>query len=126
MSKTKLQGLEAELNDIEICLSKKKKEIEDHKRRYTYIVCSGVLRSRHCGKKFEVSRLLYIQNECYVEPYSCTGGDYWEDGGVFTICPNCGESIRIIDQYLLDSPNLFKEKLYERNGKLYEKSVYAR
>lgn len=124
MSKTKLRKLEDELKVLHKKYNEKKKEIEDHKKKYYYIMCDGGgYNFKHCGRKFRIGVLQYIQNEWYVEPYSCTGGDYWNTGSVYTICPNCGSKILITDQYLLDRPNLFKEKLYERNNELYVKRV---
>lgn len=127
MRKTKLQKLEDELKDLQNQCKAKEAEVIKHRRKYMYITCDGgKYNFKHCNKKFRIGSLPYIQSEWYVKPYSCTGGDYWRNGSVFTICPNCECHISIEDKYLLDRPNLFKEKLYERNDKIYKKGVYDR
>jgi hypothetical protein len=47
-----------------------------------------------CGKRHRVSRLTLIQTHFYIEPYSCTGGDYWKPGEKQYECPSCGLRMR--------------------------------
>ncbi len=43
-----------------------------------------------CGKCTQIGKLTYIQTYWYVEPYSCTGGDYWRQGEGQFECTKCG------------------------------------
>lgn len=43
-----------------------------------------------CGAELKISELEYIQTHWYVGPYSCTGGDYWNEGEGKFRCPKCG------------------------------------
>lgn len=47
-----------------------------------------------CGKRHQVSKLTLIQVHRYVEPYGCTGGDYWKLGEKQYECPSCGLRMR--------------------------------
>lgn len=47
-----------------------------------------------CGKRHRVGRLTLVQTYFYIEPYSCTGGDYWKQGEKQYECPSCGERMR--------------------------------
>ena len=47
-----------------------------------------------CRKQHTVSKLTLIQTHWYVEPYSCTGGDYWKAGEKQYECPSCGKRMR--------------------------------
>jgi hypothetical protein len=37
-----------------------------------------------------------------VEPYSCTGGEYWREGEGKFECPKCGEINRLLDRHITD------------------------
>lgn len=52
---------------------------------------NSILRCVWCGKGKRVSDLTLLQTHWYVQPYSCTGGDYWKRGEVQYKCPSCGE-----------------------------------
>lgn len=56
-----------------------------------------------CGQFFLLGDAVLIQTQFYVEPYSCTGGDYWKDDELRLECPHCGRELR-----LFDSPDLAK------------------
>lgn len=43
-----------------------------------------------CHAQHAISDLVYIQTHWYVQPYSCTGGDYWNEGEGNFKCPSCG------------------------------------
>lgn len=66
--------------------------------KYQADVDAGKRRSRlacgHCGKRHQVSKLTLIQTHYYIEPYSCTGGDYWKEGEKQYECPSCGMRMR--------------------------------
>lgn len=50
----------------------------------------------------------------YVEPYSCTGGDYWVSSGAYTECGECGRKT-FLDNYTL-SP---RDDKYSGTKKVY-------
>jgi DNA-directed RNA polymerase subunit RPC12/RpoP len=64
----------------------------DKAMRRKRIECSA------CGARSVVSSLTYIQTHWYVEPYSCTGGDYWNEGEGQFDCPRCGHRNRLYDR----------------------------
>lgn len=35
-----------------------------------------------------------IQKHYYIEPYGCTGGDYWVANGVEWVCPKCDTKLK--------------------------------
>ncbi len=51
-----------------------------------------------CEKEFPIGELEYIRTHWYTEPYSCNGGDYWNEGEGQFICPECGLKNRFIDE----------------------------
>src|SRR4051794_16353658 len=55
-----------------------------------------------CGKRHQVSKLTLIQTHFYIEPYSCTGGDYWKRGEKQYECPSCGKRMRDPSTYERD------------------------
>lgn len=65
----------------------------------TLVVCAGggyITRGpAPCGKPFRIGEATAIQTQWYVEPYSCTGGDYWKNGEVRLECPHCGRELRL-------------------------------
>ena len=58
----------------------------------TLVKCLGwsVGDNNGCGAMLPVSSLEYIQTHWYTEPYSCSGGDYWNMGEGQFICTACG------------------------------------
>lgn len=51
-----------------------------------------------CGAQFPVNQLTYIQTHWYTAPYSCTGGDYWNQGEGQFMCPSCGHKNRLYER----------------------------
>lgn len=80
-----------------------------------YFVCP----ERDCGHKTPIGELAYIQTHWYVHPYSCSGGDYYNEGHGVIKCPKCGEGTQLTGKfkYLADHKSLFKEviKQYDRD-----------
>lgn len=66
----------------------------------TVIKCLGwtVGAKDGCGASLRVSDLTYLQTHWYTEPYSCTGGDYWNQGEGQFICPKCGAKNRLYER----------------------------
>ncbi len=61
----------------------------------TLVACTDNCYGSGCGKKTQIGKLTHIQPFYYVEPYGCTGGDYWatEDESQWD-CPKCGHRNR--------------------------------
>lgn len=66
------------------------------KKRY-YLKCETNVanKGKGCGKLLAVHTIQYIQTHWYVSPYSCTGGDYWNEGEGDFICPKCSYRNRL-------------------------------
>jgi len=66
----------------------------------TYMVCAS------CKKGTHINQLVLFVAEFYVEPFSCTGGDYWTEGSfpeLATMCPHCHTCNRLLSAYKTDS-----------------------
>lgn len=51
-----------------------------------------------CKKRTKISKLGILVKQFYVEPYSCSGGDYWIEGDnpdYCINCPKCDKEIRL-------------------------------
>ncbi|MBI2063960.1 MAG: hypothetical protein HYT65_03145 [Candidatus Yanofskybacteria bacterium] len=62
-----------------------------------------------CHKKSRLGAWSFVQGRWYVEPYSCTGGDYWNFNKTETChitCPKCGD-----ENYIYNHPQ--KNKIVE-------------
>lgn len=64
------------------------------------VVCLGwtVDSPNGCGATLRVADLTYIQTHWYTAPYSCSGGDYWNQGEGQFMCPKCGEKNRLYER----------------------------
>lgn len=72
------------------------------------VLCLGwTVTSKGCGAELRVGALVYLQTHWYVEPFSCTGGDYWNAGEGQFICPKCGAKNRLYER-----PEVEKLKRY--------------
>lgn len=79
---------------LEEALEKAKKGLEA-KRASRRILCC-------CGKKHAIKDLHLIKKHRYVEPYSCSGGDYYVEGEFNFVGP-CGVRNRLLfDDYSVD------------------------
>lgn len=70
-----------------------------------------------CGKKTEIRNLEYIQTHWYTRPFSCTEGDYWNEGEGNFICPKCNHRNRLYNrEEIQDLKELFMsvKDIYER------------
>ncbi len=63
-----------------------------------YVTCTNNCYGKGCGKKSRIGNLVYIQTHYYVSPYSCSGGDYWNEGEGQFDCPKCGHRNRMYDR----------------------------
>jgi hypothetical protein len=63
--------------------------------RPVYVTCVSNVHGKGCGARLSTARLQYIRTHWYVQPYSCTGGDYWNVGEGNFYCPKCGHRNRL-------------------------------
>ena len=76
-----------------------------------------VINCTSCHKQHPIGELVYIQTHWYVQPYSCTGGDYWNVGEGQFKCPSCGFLNRLYNREEYEALKYrFKEivKTYDR------------
>jgi rubrerythrin len=69
-------------------------EIDQIRARNKKAKARKMLTCGWCGARRRVSSLKLIQTYFYIEPYSCTGGDYWKEGEKQYECPSCGKLMR--------------------------------
>ena len=71
---------------------------------------------KRCKQRTKVSNTTVIKKHYYVQPYSCSGGDYWSFDYYIVVCSKChhGESIGANDDlysFVLDHSRQFNELL---------------
>ena len=72
------------------------KQIEELKAQREELRKNKTWQCPKCKKRTKIDKLGLLTDQYYVEPYSCTGGDYWKDSGEFFIsCPKCEREIRL-------------------------------
>ena len=64
----------------------------------TLVACTGNCYGKGCGKKSQIGKLIYIATYWYIQPYSCSEGDYWQEGEGQFDCPHCGHRNRLYEQ----------------------------
>lgn len=79
-----------------LLIEENNKAIEVQKQN-TLVMCY------HCNHLSTIRCLEYIQTYCYVGPYGCTGGDYWNQGEGQYICPNCNKVVRLYNAPEIES-----------------------
>ncbi len=57
---------------------------------YTEVECTSNCYGKGCGRMTRIRDLVYMATHWYVQPYSCSGGDYWREGDGEFDCPHCG------------------------------------
>lgn len=73
-----------------------------------------------CNGKHKIKDCVGVQTHWYVNPYSCSSGDYWEEGEMYIVCPTTpGVANRVLfsnigvphekrKQYIWDVESQFK------------------
>jgi len=75
-------------------------------REFELIKMGVRLKCRECGKTSSLGRWDFVQNHWYAQPYSCTGGDYWNANKTETChiaCPNCRQMNYIYNHPMRDN-----------------------
>lgn len=55
-------------------------------------------RAAGCGRTIMLSSVPLVQTHFYIEPHSCSGGDYWKAGERNLVCPKCSVRHRMIEK----------------------------
>jgi len=88
------------------------------------IIRGSFIKCAKCGENSKLFSWTFIQDMFYVEPYSCTGGDYWlnsETRCCHIVCPKCEGEI-----YLYNDPqrdkivNLIKANPFGKDKLFHE------
>lgn len=67
-----------------------------------------------CGTALHIKDLTYIQTLWYVEPFSCSGGDYWNNGNGEFVCTNCGALNRLYERPQVEALKPFFKNVVEK------------
>jgi rubrerythrin len=90
----KEKDMELPWTPAEAEIDKQIKDLQEQKER---LRSNRKWKCPSCGKGTAISKLTVQVVEYYVEPYSCTGGDYWTSGEnpEYNIeCPKCNSTVR--------------------------------
>lgn len=68
------------------------------------------------GAMLLVSDLVYIQTRWYIEPYSCTGGDYWNMGEGQFVCPKCGAKNSLYERPEVEGLKQYFKSVQDKYG----------
>lgn len=74
------------------------KQIELLKQKLAKTRKNKKFRCPNCNQITPLRKLDLLISQFYVEPYSCTGGDYWTEGDnptYYITCPKCNKENRI-------------------------------
>ena len=112
-----LAVVQGKLDRLEDERKKVREEWRDIIRR-SFINCTK------CGKQSGLFSWTFIQDQYYIEPYSCTSGDYWLNSKTeccHVVCPKCGEEIYLYNHprrdkivELVDSRHFGKSELFQK------------
>ena len=90
----------------------------------------------HCNSRTAVKHLTLLRHHNYVEPYSCSGGDYWTHDYDVVVCHKCMNVNRADDyapelnKFVQEHFAQFKEviELYMRRppGLVYQRGEYLK
>ena len=70
------------------------KEIDALQNRIKELKGKFKYKCPNCKKMSMLKKTDSVQHHFYVEPYGCTGGDYWNTAGVSWTCPKCESKLR--------------------------------
>lgn len=84
-------AIERQIENHESTIDQLKEELHAAKGEQFY-------KCPHCTKRSKVNKLTLVRKNWYVEPYSCTGGDYWKFSEYAIICGKCDTFARVYDK----------------------------
>lgn len=90
------------------------KKLNELERLKTAQMKSLMVECASCHQGIKVGDVLVRLHQYYVEPYSCTGGDYWTLGDNpdrSFVCPHCNVTNRLFGHYSSSSYQLLRPYL---------------
>lgn len=102
-------------------LENKRKRVKEEQRD---VIRNSLIRCMMCSRRSRLSSWVFIQDQWYVRPYSCTDGDYWSPSATevcHIVCPKCSKEnylynhsqrdriVELIDSHQFAKTDLFKE-----------------
>ncbi len=111
-----LRAIEREIEYAEDTIRqlRNKKERALSGKMFRCVACKGIHKIKTCTA---------IQTHWYVQPYSCTGGDYWNEGEMYILCPETGIGNRVL--FLDDSKIPYEKRQdYDWNIEKQFKRIY--
>jgi Fe2+ or Zn2+ uptake regulation protein len=117
MSRKRIKELKTKLSSIVEELNEKQSNL--------YFIC------KKCNKRFKYKNLNIFIQEWYVEPFSCTGGDYWETSkDIEIMCPNCDTVTEIDrdhnDYWIAKTYNSGEIKYENCEGTIYRVEIFKK
>ena len=106
----------SELETIDAAIAEKQADLvslNEEKNAILAKITIQCVRNNHgpgCEKTFPIKDIVFLQTHWYVEPYSCSGGDYWKTGEGNWVCPNCNHRNRLVDCWTPGSEEIAKLK----------------
>lgn len=105
------------LEQLQQDLAAKQKQVEKIQQSINELLKKTQVTCKGCGVTHEINQLTYIQSHWYVHPYSCTGGDYWNQGEGGWRCPLCrthhrlykNPEIEALKRFFKDVENEYKD-----------------
>ncbi len=114
----KLEEIEKRLEKVELeRQGLRAEQAEALGRKFVTCTTNVAYKGDGCGKKSQIRNLVYIQTHYYVSPYSCSGGDYWNEGEGQFDCPKCGYRNRLYDRPEIMDLDRYFEGIENEYGK---------
>jgi hypothetical protein len=102
-----------ELRHINAAIERTKQRMNHLESLRDGLLKKTLITCHNCGANHEIGSIPYIQTHWYVEPYGCTGGDYYKTGEGKWDCPGCGFTNRLYDKpHIRALWNLFSFVIY--------------
>lgn len=106
------------LQQIEVFIEGHQAEIKNLNEKRDRAIQGHLIKCGHCGKMSKLGSWVFIWGHWYVEPWGCTGGDYWNADSVdnhcstsYIRCSKCGEESRLY-HYGEERRNFFMSHKY--------------
>jgi len=111
-----------------VVIQKKLDRLESKKitarREQRDIIKRSLIKCAKCNRKSQLSSWVFIQDMYYIQPFSCTGGDYWLNAktrSCHIVCPKCSKEtylyrhsqkdkiVNLVDSYPFSKSELFQK-----------------
>lgn len=113
---TKLKELQRALELAKEKYAEAQKDLDDHFSRTVYVECTNSVMGKGCGEKTSIGKLTFIQTQ-----WTDRSHDYWSGGEGQTICPKCGNRIRLLwtNEHVVEHKYHFKDIAVRKNKPSY-------